>query len=99
MEEPTRASLETFFRPGARDVMLSLCGLQSAYVFHFSIILRAFKLMRFLAIHNKKAENCCVVQTLLQSMAVSSVLAIFIYLVAYLSSYHEKAINALHELA
>ena len=28
MEEPTRACLKTFFCPGVRDIMLSLCGLQ-----------------------------------------------------------------------
>ena len=61
MEEHTTACLETFFCPDVRDVMLSLCGLQSVDVVYFFTVLRAYKLTRLLAIDNKKAENYRVV--------------------------------------
>ena len=48
-----RACLETFLCPGVRDNMLSLYGLQSAYVVYFSTILRAYKLMLLLAKQEK----------------------------------------------
>ena len=55
MEEPTRACLEMLFCLGVRDIMLSLRGLQSAYVVYFSTILRAHKLMRLPA---RLQKNC-----------------------------------------
>ena len=35
----------------------------------------------------------------MRSISTNSIGRVFLYLVAYLSSYHEKAINALYELA
>ena len=35
----------------------------------------------------------------MRSIRTNSIGRVFLYLVAYLSSYHEKAINALYELA
>ena len=35
----------------------------------------------------------------MRSISINSIGRVFLYLVAYLSSYHEKAVNALYELA
>ena len=49
MEEPKKACIEMFLCPGVRDIMPSLCDLQSAHVVHFSTIFRTYKLMRLQA--------------------------------------------------
>ena len=45
------------------------------------------------------ALTICVIRFPLLTTVLSVICVIFLYFVAYLSSYHEKAINALYELA